>query len=157
MLGELFVSLEIVLCGLFPSSVEPLCLFMRVRWLLLSIWSSHDWCWALCASSSQIMCSCIGYVELLPMSLGTEIFIWSLWFVSYQVTLFFALVWFSFTWMRSLPYKTISLCLYVDNRLIKGVKLGKSRWCEPWSDCDEMLTSALLRANISLMVLVDCM
>jgi hypothetical protein len=61
------------------------------------------------------------------MSLGTEIFIWSLWFVSYQVTLFFALVWFSFTWMRSLPYKTISLCLYVVNALIKGVKLGKSR------------------------------
>jgi hypothetical protein len=31
------------------------------------------------------------------MSLGTETLSWPLWFLSYQVTLFFALVWFSFT------------------------------------------------------------
>lgn len=58
-----------------------------------------------CASSWGIMCSCLGCVEPLPMSLGTEIFQvdLALCYFSCQVILILALVWLLITWMRVLP------------------------------------------------------
>ena len=93
---------------LYMIGVEPFVPLLEGSCVLVSVVSSR--------------CPCLWEPRLFKL-------LWLLCFFSCQVTLIFAFVWLSITWMSFLAFasQTVSLCSFVVNTLIKGEKFQENQ------------------------------